>query len=404
MRKRIYLFLIFVILLNASVYSDDSPSGLFTNLVQKENSNFFWEFEIKTFFYNNKNENFFLGGVSSALSYEGDNISFQFEGIYKEKKIKSCNNSPQIYLFQIRRLNIEKHFSDSFSLTFGRQEITVATGLLLDDFFDGITFKIGEKNYLSGGTGIYTIYTPREATGCQKCFSHNYRPWWKNLSHTQRDDIKMAFLNYTFRIKRNEFGLFYLRTQTDNSDMRTNNVSLYSKIRVTEALQIFSEFIIQHFDKANEIAIGFYGNLQKMMTLDKIGNFLVRLRYLYGSTEKDVVFTPIFGAIHISERQDFTVRQGNIYGWEISFCPSFFKRFSIRFGYYLNSEDSYFNFVSDEFDTTIELSLNKRERFKIFTTELNLDRIGKFKIITTYAVWSGVYTGSQISLNLRLVI
>ncbi len=70
----------------------------------------------------------------------------------------------------------------------------------------------------------------------------------------------------------------------------------------------------------------------------------------------------------------------------------------------MNSEDSYFNFVSDEFDTTIELSLNKRERFKIFTTELNLDRIGKFKIITTYAVWSGVYTGSQISLNLRLVI
>ena len=389
MKKAIYLFLIFFILLSSSIYSKDCPSRLFANLNQVGNSNFFWGIEIKGFFYNYNNENYFFGGLSSALSYEGDSTSVQFEGIYKDKKYTPCNNLPEISPFQIRRLNLEKYFTDSFSLIVGRQEITIATGLLLDDFFDGISFKIGDRSYLSGGGGIYSIYVAKEAIGCQKCFFYNYRPCWKNLSHTEWGDIKMAFLNYTLRIKRNELGILYLRAQTDDPNMRTNNMSLYSKIRVTRTFQIFSELAIQHFDSSNMIAVGFYGSLQKRISSDKLGNFLLKLRYLYRSTGEKSMFTPIFGTTYIGERQHFTVRQGNIYAGELKFTPSFFKRSSIKFGYYLNSEEGYFNFISDEFDTTLELNLDKRE---------------KFKILTTYAVWSGVYTGSQISLNLRIVI
>ncbi len=390
MKKRVIIFTIFLtfFLGFSHLHSKDCPSRLFANLKPIGDTNFYWGVELKSFFYNYNGENYLFGSISSAISYEGESSSFQFEGIYKDKKYTPCKDLPEISPLQIRRLNFEKYLSDNFSINLGRQEITVATGLVLDDFFDGLSFKIGDRSYLSGGAGVYSIYVAKEAIGCQKCFFYNYRPCWKNLVHTEWGDILMGFLQYNLRIKKSEYGLLYVRSQTQDPNMRTNTLSLYSKIRITRSFQIFSEFAIQHFDIDNDIAYGINTSVLKTIRYSSFGSLSLKLSYLHGSTGENSMFTPIFGTTYFGERQHFTVRQGNIYGAVLKYIPSIYKKSSIKFAYYLNSEKSAFDFISDEFDATLELNLDKRE---------------KYKILATYSVWSGVYKGSQIAVNLRIV-
>ncbi len=389
MKKNAGFFLFLFFAFGFLIYGKDCPSSLFANLNQLGNSNLFWGIEFKSFLYNYEGNNYYFGGISAALNYESENTSFQFEAILKKKKYVPCDDIPEISPFNIRRLNIEKYIGDNLSINLGRQEITVGTGLVLDDFFDGISFRIGRKNYLEAGGGVYSIYVSKEAMGCQKCFFYNYRPCWKNLAHTEWGDIFMGFINYTFRVKRNEFSLMYLRAETKDENMKTHTLSIYSRLRLKWKIQFTSEFAVQKFDEKEGFAYGFNSTIMRRIKAEPIGLFLLKLRYLYGSSNETLLFTPLFGTTYMGARQHFSVRQGNIFGGEIKYTPKLNKKLSLKFGYYLNSKTGLSNFISDEFDTTLELNLDKKE---------------KFKIMATYAIWSGVFNGSQFSVNIRIVI
>lgn len=388
MKKYLISFVIFFNMIILG-FSKDCPSRLFANLNQIGDSDFYAGLELRAFYYNYNDVNYYFGSLSLGFTYETDNTSIQFEGNLKEKKYTPCNEFPEISKFQIRRLSWEQYLSDNLSFNIGRQLMTIGKGLILDDFFDGMSVKLGDRNSLSIGAGIYSIYVARETMGCQKCFFYNYRPCWKNLHNTEYGDILMGFVNYDFRIKKNSFSITLLREQHKDNSMRSTFLSFYSRINLPLKLKLFSEFALQFYDYSKEFAYGANLTLQRGFNLNGIAKVLLKTDFLYGSENENVMFTPIFGSVYIGERQHFSVRQGSTYKFECKITPNFFKRVNLKLDYILNTLNYYFEPVSDELDLRFEINFDKHE---------------KYKLITVYSIWSGVYNGSQISTNLRIVI
>ncbi len=377
------ILLIFVF--NNFIISKDCPSRLYNNLHQFAKSNLYYGLELKANYYNVDGDNYNFLGSSFVLTYEGDKTIYNFEMRFEPKKYARHKEGTERSPFKFRMINIDHSFSRKFSIIAGRQEISYGNGLVLDDFFDGLSVYLGKKKRISAGLGIYSIYSAKEALECQKGFFNNYTNSWKNLNNSDWGDIKMGYLKYSFRIKKNDIGFLLLRMQSNDPNFSSSILSFSSKLKLFSKWKLNSEVALQYFDES-KLAYGVSSELYKSFRFKSIGNILTKIRYLYGSST-DAMFTPLFGNLYIGDRQHYSARQGSIIGGELKYTPAFFKKGTLKLGYFRNLRK--LESISDEFDLGFELNLTKSK---------------KIRLLTTYSIWSGVTEGSQIMTNLRIIL
>ena len=128
----------------------------------------------------------------------------------------------------------------------------------------------------------------------------------------------------------------------------------------------------------SKFAYGVSSELYKSFKFKGIGNILTKIRYLYGSST-DAMFTPLFGNLYIGDRQHYSARQGSIIGGELKYTPSFFKKGTLKLGYFRNLRDfKSNNTVLSVLDKTLTPMGSRMIKQWIMQPLMVKDKIGNF--------------------------
>ncbi|MCP2620234.1 hypothetical protein NLC35_03195 [Candidatus Aminicenantes bacterium AC-334-K16] len=367
MRKLVICGIVALAVLGASLQAKDCPSRLYANLHQIGNSPFSWSFELRAFDYNVEGENYFFYGLGGLLRFEPHkNLIIDLEAVYREKKYVDCQRIKTVSPIQIKALNFQYSFEKiPVEIVAGRQEIRVGSGLVLNDFFDGLATQISIGDFeLNFGAGLLALPIAKKTLSCQKCYFYEYKSCWKGFCNADYGDFKMIFAGILKRLGPNTFGVNYLHTFSKDPHFDSAVISSYGRIKLPLGVRSVSEFAVQRLFYSNEWAYGFYWELSRVWRARKIGTFIVKLQNIYGSKIDNTFFSPVFGNIFLGERMHYSIRQGNTFGASIKILPRFWRAIDLYTAYFVNSREYFSPLLTDEFDIGINIRFDRSNKIR----------------------------------------
>jgi len=370
MKKNILLVtLIFGLTLGAA--AKDCPSRLYSNLHSLGSSPLYWAFELRGFNYIVDGTNYFYQGLGGLLHFEpSENFFIDIEGVYRPKKYRDCTQADELSAFQLKTLSLNYFWKGpGIELMLGRQQLLEGSGLVLNDFFDAMTIDFTVGNFdISLGAGILALQVAMESLYCQKCFFYEYKSGWKGFCNSEYGDYKTAFINIARRFGTgNNLALLYLKTLAKDESFSSDTFSLNSKVRLPIKLNLVTELVLQRLSQSGNWTHGLYLEIYKSWRFRKAGNLTLKLQNLYGSSNDNILFTPVFGNVYLGDRQHYSIRQGNILGVKAKFTPAYLKAVSINAAYYVSSKAYFSEFLTDEINLGLELRLFRSEKIRFKT-------------------------------------
>ncbi len=355
--------ILLLLMLAGLIAAKDCHSGLRSNLHEIA-SGFYLGGEWRGFYYNLNGSSYYFAAFDLLSRYEAsENLSVEIEGLLRKKKYFNCQLDRKLSPVQLKTLSLEYYIESlDLSVKAGRQLITAGTGLVLDDFFDGLSLEgsfAGVDFY--AGAGVLALQVAREGLYCQHCFFYEFKSCWKGICQADYGDHKLAFLLLsTSPAKGQKVGFLFLKAATEDPALSSSTFGLIWRGKLPLRFRIASEMVLQRFDQDGNFAWGWNLQLYRSIRLADVGSLYVKFTDLYGSVRDNVLFSPVYGNIRLVE---YTPRQGHTAGLQLQFTPSFFHSLTLLFSYYRN-----YLFDSQLIEGGLRIIAGKTGRFRVYLT------------------------------------
>lgn len=347
----------------------DCPSRLLSFLHPVGDLPLSWALELRGFDHLVDGENFVYSGIGGWLRFEAsENLSLDLEAVYRPKRFGDCSEAAGLSPFQLKTLSLNVFLEGAGAeLSLGRQEILRGSGLILNDFFDAVTAEFSLLGFdVSAGAGILALQAAKESLFCQKCFFYEYRSGWKGFCRSEYGDFRMAYVDLTGSFgKHSRLGLLYLISGAAEPGFSSHTLALHSRWRLPGRVNLFTEMAAQRLGDPARWSAGWFVEAMRTFRFKGIGNLTLRAGSLYGRNDNQILFAPVFGNLHMGDRQHYSVRQGHILSLRARYAPDFLKSISLDTAYYRNYAHGLADSLTDEFDMGVEIRLPRSERFRI---------------------------------------
>lgn len=359
---------IFVLIFFASLFiftavpalaTKDCRSRLSSGLNALGSTGLFWNLELRGFYYRVGDSDYAFPGLGTWLRYEpSKNWSLDFEIAYKKKILpeykKEVKTISPIHLKTA--LFRYQHPEGKFNLSLGRQEVQLANGLIMDEFLDALhlDFQFGSFE-LRAGAGVLALSVAKEALSCSKCLFFEYRSCWKGFCDSNYGDFKTGYIQASASLNSKvTAGLLYQKVAAAEKAYDSDLAGIFIDLNLPFRWRTSIEGAMQKLSLHEALAFGYYASLYRSWRIGGVGTLQVRFQDLYGSAKGSVIFSPIFGNLHLGDRQHYSVRQGHTSAFGLKLTPEFYKRLTINASYLVNARKDWFSWTTDEIDIGFE--------------------------------------------------
>ncbi len=352
-----------LLLLAGMTSAKDCHSGLRSNLHEIA-SGFYLGGEWRRVYYNLNSNSYYFAAFDLLSRYEaGKNLAIEVEGLLRKKKYFNCHLDRKLSPAQLKTLSLE-YYIESLELNIkaGRQLITAGTGLVFDDFFDGLSLEgsfAGMELY--AGAVVPALQVAREGLYCQPCFFYEFKSCWKRICQTDYGDHRLAFLMLgTSAARGQKVSFLFLRAATQDPVLSSSAFALIWRNKFPLRFRVASEMALQRFDQNGEFAWGWNLQVYRSIRLGEAASLYLKLTDLYGSVRDNVLFSPVYGNIRLVE---YTPRQGHTAGLQLQLTPSFFHSLTLLLSYYRN-----YLFDSQLFEGGFRIIAGRTGRLRVYLT------------------------------------
>jgi hypothetical protein len=316
-----------------------------------------WSLELRGFSYGVGGTAYAFPGLGAWLRYEpSSRWTFDVEASIKEKAYLDYER-PDLSPFQLKTALVR--YSDAegrFDLSLGRQEVQLADGLIMDEFLDAaqVSGRFGALE-VRVGAGVLALSAAKEALYCSKCLFFEYRSCWKGFGESAYGDFKTGFIQASVSLGRaGSAGLLYQKVAAAETAYDSDLAGFFAGFNLPLRWRLSFEAAVQKQALHESVAFGWHAALARSWRIDGLATLQARFQALYGSADGSLVFAPVFGNLHLGERQHYSVRQGRTLGFEIKLTPEFAKRLTLAGSYWINSGAGWTDATTDELDAGAE--------------------------------------------------
>ncbi len=347
----------------------DCRSRLSSGLNALGSTGLSWNLELRGFYYGVDGTPYVFPGLGAWLRYEpSERWTFDLEASIKEKAYLDYER-PELSPIQLKTALVRYRDPDGrFDISLGRQEVQLADGLIMDEFLDAaqISGRFGAFE-IRAGAGWLALSAAKEALYCAKCLFFEYRSCWKGFGESAYGDFKTGFIQASVSLgKAGSAGLLYQKVAAAETSYDSDLAGLFASLNLPLRWRLSFEAAIQKQALHEAAAFGWHAALARTWRISGLATLQARFQALYGSADGSLVFAPVFGNIHLGERQHYSVRQGRTLGLGIKLTPDFTKQLTLAGSYWVNSGTGWTDWTTDELDAGVEWSPFRAEWARLY--------------------------------------